>query len=87
MSVGGRGARAYLWVGEENDPIVANELVEVNGALGGLGLEVGGLAAQAERLWSVAHGAFCAHVSSGPSDLRKHAGWRGRRKQPTYLVV
>jgi len=63
---------------EQDDPVVADELVEVDGALGGLGLEVGGLAAQAERLWSVAHCAFCAHVSSGPSALRKHAGWRGR---------
>lgn len=40
---------------EENDPVVANELVEVNGTLGSLGLEVRGSAAQAKRLWSVGH--------------------------------
>lgn len=33
---------------EEDDPVVADELVEVNGAVGGLGLEVGGNAAEAE---------------------------------------
>jgi len=77
MSVGGRGARAYLWVGEENDPVVANELVEVNGALGGLGLEVGGSAAQTKRLWSVGHDEFCALSVSGRK--REHEGWRGRR--------
>lgn len=44
-----------LWVREEDDPVVADELVEVDRALSGLGLEVRGLAAEAERLWSVAH--------------------------------
>jgi hypothetical protein len=52
--------------------------VKVDGALGGLGLEVRGLAAQAKRLWSVAHCVSCVPVSSCPSKLRKHAGWRGR---------
>lgn len=37
-----------LGVGEEDNPLVANELMEVNGALGGLGLEVGGNAAKTE---------------------------------------
>jgi hypothetical protein len=36
-------------VGEENDPRVANEVVEVDVAGGGLGVEVGGNAAEAER--------------------------------------
>ena len=31
-----------LGVGEEDDPVVANELMEVNGAGSGVGLEVGG---------------------------------------------
>lgn len=38
-----------LWVGEQNNPVVADELVEVDGAGGGLGVEVGGNAAEAER--------------------------------------
>jgi hypothetical protein len=43
-------------VGEQNDPVVADELVEVDGTLRRLGLEVGGLAAQTERLGAVGHG-------------------------------
>ena len=39
-----------FWVGEQNNPVVANELVEVNGALGGLGLEVGCDRSQAEAV-------------------------------------
>jgi hypothetical protein len=35
-------------VGEENDPAVANEVVEVNGAIGGVGLEVRRNSAEAE---------------------------------------
>lgn len=38
-----------LWVREENDPLVADELVEVNVAIGGLSLEVGGFRAETER--------------------------------------
>jgi hypothetical protein len=54
--------RVVFGVREENHPVVADELVEVDGALGRLGLEVGGLAAQTERLGAVAHGVcgFCA---------------------------
>lgn len=48
----GRNVRVVLWVREENDPIVANEVVEVDGTVGGLGVEVGGDAAQAERCWT-----------------------------------
>lgn len=36
-------------VREEDNPVVANELVKVNGTLGGLGLEVRGSRTQAER--------------------------------------
>ncbi len=39
-----------LWVREENDPVVTDELVEVNGALSGLSLEVGGNAAEAQTV-------------------------------------
>lgn len=46
-----------LGVREEDDPVVANELVEVDGTLGGLGLEVGSSAAQTKRL-----GASFRHV-------------------------
>lgn len=35
---------------EQDDPVVADELVKVNGAVGGLGIEVRGNAAQTERL-------------------------------------
>ena len=37
-----------LGVREEDDPAVADELMEVDGAGGGVGLEVGGNGAQAE---------------------------------------
>lgn len=39
-----------LGVGEEDEPVVANVLVQVNGALGRLGLEVGGDGAQTEAV-------------------------------------
>lgn len=46
--LGGADGGVVLGVGEEDDPAVADELVEVNLALGGLGLEVGGLGAEAD---------------------------------------
>lgn len=46
----GADGGVVLGVGEENDPVVANELVEVDGTSGGVGLEVGGSGAQAEAL-------------------------------------
>lgn len=39
--LGGADRGVILRVGEEDDPPVADELMEVNGALGGIGLEVG----------------------------------------------
>lgn len=42
-----------LRVREEDDPIVADELMEVNRPAGGLSLEVGSSAAKAERLRSL----------------------------------
>ena len=46
--LGGADGCVVLRVGEENYPLVANELVEVDWALCGLGLEVGGNGTQAE---------------------------------------
>jgi len=42
-----------FWVGEENNPAVTNELVEVNVALAGFSLEVGSSATQTKRLRTV----------------------------------
>jgi hypothetical protein len=42
-------------VGEQDDPVVANELVEVNGTTGGLSLEVRRCGAEAEGLRTVSH--------------------------------
>ena len=46
--LGGADGRVVLGMGEEDDPFVADELVEVDGAGGGFGLEVGGNGSQAE---------------------------------------
>jgi hypothetical protein len=51
-------------VGEEDDPVVADELVEVDRTLRGLGLEVGSLAAEAEGF-----GAAVRHVSARQCQL------------------
>ena len=53
--LGGADGGVVLGVGEEDDPAVANELVEVNGTTGGLSLEVGRNAAEAEGLRTVSH--------------------------------
>ena len=45
----GADGGVVLGVREEDDPVVADELVEVNVSLGGLGLEVGGGRAQTKR--------------------------------------
>lgn len=39
-----------LRVGEEHDPVAADELVEVDGTVGGIGLEVGGNSAEAKTV-------------------------------------
>lgn len=39
--LGGADRSIIFGVRKENDPVVPNELMEVNGASGGLGLEVG----------------------------------------------
>jgi hypothetical protein len=69
-----RGADGCVVLGmrEEDNPFVADEVVEVDGALGSFGLEVGGCAAQAKRL-----GAF-RHVSWSPCQLHANsANMRG----------
>lgn len=46
--LGGADRGVVLRVGEEDDPVVTDELMEVDRAVGGVGLEVGGNSAQAE---------------------------------------
>lgn len=46
--LGGTDGGEVLGVGEQDDPVVTNVLVQVDGTLGGVGLEVGGDGAQAE---------------------------------------
>ena len=53
--LGGADGGVVLGVGEEDDPVVANELMEVNGATGGLSLEVRRGGAEAEGLRTVSH--------------------------------
>jgi hypothetical protein len=53
--LGGADGGVILGVGEENDPVVANELMEVNGTTGGLSLEVRRGGAEAEGLRTVSH--------------------------------
>ena len=72
--LGGADGCVVLWVREEDYPVVTDELVEVDGALSGLGLEVRGGAAQTESL--VRHLAFCS-ASLEMLKRRKHEGWRG----------
>lgn len=47
---GGADGSVILGVREEDDPVVADEFVEINVTRGGLGLEVGGNGAETERL-------------------------------------
>jgi hypothetical protein len=46
----GADGSVIFWVGEENNPLVTDELVEVDRALSGLGLEVGGNGTQTEAV-------------------------------------
>ncbi len=48
--LGGADGGVVLWVGEEDDPLVADELVEVDWAGGGVSLEVWGDGAEAEAV-------------------------------------
>jgi len=51
--LGGADGCVILWVGEENNPLVADEVVEIDRTLGGLCLEVGSNGTQAERSGSL----------------------------------
>jgi len=53
--LGGADWGVVLRVGEENNPVIADELVEVNGTTGGLSLEVRRGGAEAEGLRTVSH--------------------------------
>lgn len=46
--LGGADGGVVLRMREENNPVVADVLVQINGPLGGVGLEVGGDGAQTE---------------------------------------
>lgn len=48
--LGGADGGVILGVGEEDDPVVADVLVQVNGTIGGISLEVGGDGAQAKTV-------------------------------------
>ena len=63
--------RVVLRVREEHDPAVADELVEIDGSLRGLGLEVGRLAAQAEAVARPEDGLSAASPSTRPMAVRR----------------
>lgn len=52
---GGADWGEVFWVGKQNDPFVADELVEVNGTLSGLGIEIRGNGTQTEPDYLSAH--------------------------------
>ena len=64
--LGGAYGGKVLRVREEDDPVVTDELVEVDGALGSIGLEVGGDAAQAETKIRGGEGRSTRDVSRDP---------------------
>lgn len=51
--LGGADGGVVFGVGEEDDPVVADEVVEVDGAVGSFSLEVRGYGAEAEAARSV----------------------------------
>lgn len=82
--LGGADGGVVLGVREEDDPAVANVLMEVNGTLGGVGLEVGGNSAQAK-----ARGSSLAMNSQERIQLSAKSvcyGYGGdlRRREGTY---
>ena len=48
--LGGTDGSEVIWVGEEDSPVVANVVVEGDGTVGGLGVEVGGSRAETEAM-------------------------------------
>lgn len=51
--LGGADWSVVLGMGEENSPLIANPVVEINGAIGGFRLEIGGSGAQSKSCYSV----------------------------------
>lgn len=60
--LGGADGSEIFRVREEDDPVVADELVEVDGAVGGFGVEVGGDGAEAET--AARHCQYAGHARS-----------------------
>lgn len=56
--LGGADGGEVIGVGEEDGPLVADELVEVDGTVGGLGIEVRGNGAQTEAVNNVSTGSI-----------------------------
>jgi hypothetical protein len=66
--LGGADGGEVIGVREEDGPLVTDELVEVDGAVGGIGIEIGGSRAQTETIeWSVTCRRVCKEVSSSSS--------------------
>lgn len=64
-----------LWVREQHHPVIANELMEVDGSVGGPGIEVGSNASKTERFSALfSHGDLLGKKSSDPSKPSKQVG-------------
>jgi hypothetical protein len=79
--LGGADGGVVLGVREEDDPVVANELVEVDGTTGGLSLEVGGGAAEAEGLRTVGHFGGCVVLLVELAAKTSLVSYQGRNDQ------
>jgi len=78
--LGGTDGGVVLGVGEEDDPVVTDELVEVDRTGGGFGLEVGGDAAQAETEKAACALALTFPIFKPPSRMRHWVVRGGLRK-------
>ncbi len=79
--LGGTDGGEVLGVGEEDDPVVTDELVEVDRTGGGFGLEVGGDAAQAETEKAACALALTFPIFKRPLTHKALGGlWGGLRK-------
>lgn len=65
---GGTHGGVALWVGEENNPVFADELVEVDGAAGGFSIEVGRNATEVQRLSTLSRTHLCRVLSGNWRD-------------------
>jgi len=68
--LGGADRSVVLGVREEDDPLVADELMEINGTFGGLGLEVGRDRAQAEAVSEMVSWENSVRQDSGSDSAR-----------------